>query len=63
MQSLNYKPTPGVRAALAYQIPGRGWDIGFAYTYFTATDEFGTSAPSGALLYPSLTRVPGWTDR
>jgi hypothetical protein len=57
VQSLNYKPSPGVRAALAYQIPGRGWDLGVAYTYFTATDEFGVGAPAGALLYPTLTRA------
>ncbi|HEX3150172.1 MAG TPA: Lpg1974 family pore-forming outer membrane protein [Gemmataceae bacterium] len=57
MQSLNYKPSPGVRAAIGYKLPGRGWDIGVAYTYFTATDEFGVAAPDGALLYPSLTRA------
>jgi Legionella pneumophila major outer membrane protein precursor len=57
MQSLNFKPAPGVRAAIGYKIPGRGWDIGVAYTYFAATDEFGVGAPDGALLYPSLTRA------
>jgi hypothetical protein len=56
-QSLNYRPAPGVRASLGYKLPGLGWDLGFTYTYFTATDEFGTSAPDGALLYPTLTRA------
>jgi Legionella pneumophila major outer membrane protein precursor len=57
VQSLNYKPSPGVRASLGYSLPGRGWDIGFTYTYFTATDEFGTAAPAEGLLYPTLTRA------
>ena len=51
------RPAPGVRASLGYRLPGLGWDVGFAYTYFTATDEFGTAAPPGALLYPTLTRA------
>lgn len=58
VQTLNYRPSPGVRAGLAYILPGRGWDLGFTFTYFTATDEFGTAAPVAGLLYPSLTR-PG----
>src|SRR3954468_17794863 len=33
MQSLNYKASPGMRAAIGYKLPGRGWDIGVAYTY------------------------------
>jgi hypothetical protein len=57
VQSLNYRPTPGVRAALAYRVPGRGWDLGVAYTYFTARDEFGVAAPPAGLLYPTLTRA------
>ena len=57
MQALNYRAAPGVRAAIAYQLPGRGWDLGVAYTYLTATDEFGTAAPVGGLLYPTLTRA------
>jgi hypothetical protein len=57
VQTLNYRPSPGVRAALAYRLPGRGWDLGVTYTYFTATDEFGVAAPTGALLYPTLTRA------
>ncbi|HKB01683.1 MAG TPA: Lpg1974 family pore-forming outer membrane protein [Gemmataceae bacterium] len=57
VQSLNYRASPGVRAALAYRVPGLGWDVGFAYTYFTASDEFGAAAPAGGLLYPTLTRA------
>jgi Legionella pneumophila major outer membrane protein precursor len=57
VQALNYRAAPGLRAALACQLPGRGWDLGVAYTYFNATDEFGTVAPPGGLLYPTLTRA------
>jgi Legionella pneumophila major outer membrane protein precursor len=60
-QSLNLRPAPGLRASLGYVLPGLRWDLGFTYTYFTATDEFGTAAPPGGLLYPTLTR-PGLTD-
>ena len=57
VQTLNYRPTPGVRAGIAYALPGRGWDLGFTYTYFSARDEFGVNAPDGGLLYPTLTRA------
>lgn len=57
VQSLNYTASPGVRATLAYVIPGLGWDVGVSYTYFTATDEFGVVAPGTGLLYPTLTRA------
>jgi hypothetical protein len=61
VQSLNYKPNAGVRGSIAYALPGRGWDLGFTYTYFSARDEFGIAAPDGGLLYPTLTR-PGLTN-
>ena len=57
VQTLNYRASPGVRAAIAYAFPGLGWDLGVAYTYFTARDEFGVNAPVGGLLYPTLTRA------
>ena len=56
IQSLYYQPTLAVRAGIAYQIPERHWDIGFAYTHIGATDEFGTAAGPGGLLYATLTR-------
>jgi len=61
VQTLNYRPNVAVRGSIAYALPGRGWDLGFTYTYFTARDEFGVAAPDGGLLYPTLTRA-GLTD-
>ena len=61
MQSLNYRAEPGLRASLAYRVPGYNWDIGFTYLYIQSSDGFGVTAPPGGLLYPTLTK-PGLTN-
>jgi hypothetical protein len=57
VQGLNYKASPGIRVTLGYQLPASGWDVAFTYTYFSAQDEFGVTAPPVGLLYPTLTKA------
>src|SRR5579883_2418038 len=61
VESLNYGLRSGLRAALGYQLPGGGWDVLFGYTYLRSGAGQSIAAPTGGVLYPTLTR-PGLTD-
>jgi hypothetical protein len=65
IDSIKYGTGTGLRVEAGRHWGENGrWDTGFAYTYFTSNEGSGSSAfaPSGGVLYPTLTR-PGLTDR
>lgn len=62
IDSFKYSPGTGLRAEVGYVADGGRWDAGFAYTYFTASDQISIFANPNEVLLPTFTR-PGLTDR
>lgn len=62
IDSFKYSPGTGLRAEVGYVADGGKWDFGFAYTYFTASDDIVVAAGANQVLLPTFTR-PGLTDR
>ena len=62
IESFKYSPGTGLRAEIGYVADGGKWDVAFAYTYFTASDDYTSFAGANQVLLPTFTR-PGLTDR
>jgi hypothetical protein len=61
LMTLNNRTRAGFRVGVGYRNNEEHWDLGLFYTYLRTGDQFGVVAPSGGIIYPTLTR-PGLTD-
>jgi hypothetical protein len=59
-ESLNFDRNSGIQVRAGYKFHD-GWDMAFTYNYFRSTAEGSAAAPTGGILYPTLTR-PGFVD-
>jgi len=61
LESLNYELRSGVRASIGYRFKDSPWGVSMAYTFLRSSADRTLNAPTGGLIYPTLTR-PGLTD-
>ncbi len=61
LESLNYELRSGVRASIGYRFKDSPWGVSMAYTFLRSSADRTINAPTGGLIYPTLTR-PGLTD-
>jgi hypothetical protein len=61
VQNIGFDLASGMRAAIGYRAPGSGWETWFTYTYLHAGGDALAVAPTGGLVYATLTR-PGLVD-
>jgi hypothetical protein len=61
VRSVGFDLASGLRAGIGYRAAGSAWESWFTYTYVYATGSASAVAPTGGLIYPTLTR-PGLVD-
>lgn len=62
VKSVNWDTSSGLRAGIGYRPADSPWDVMFTYTSIHSGDDRRAAAPTGGVLYPTLTR-PGLVDR
>jgi hypothetical protein len=61
INNIGFDFASGLRAGIGYREAGSLWETWFTYTYLHAGGDAASVAPTGGLIYPTLTR-PGLVD-